>query len=99
MVEGGEFINRGYKVINFCDNYFYYVLGENAGYTYPTAEKIKEEWYPEKFSSNQPDPTPEQMKAVIGTSFAIWSDRPDAQTMEEVFAGIKGPLKAMVEKL
>lgn len=36
-----RFLDEGYSVVNVNDNYLYYVLGENAGYIYPTAEKIK----------------------------------------------------------
>jgi len=98
MAEVSTFIEKGHKLINFNDNYFYYVLGENASYLYPTAEKIAAEWHVEKFSSNQ-FMTAEQMQSVVGVSFAIWSDIPDAQTEDEVFAGIKAPLRAMAERI
>ena len=91
-------IDKGHQVINVNDNYFYYVLGENASYTYPTAEKINAEWHVEKFASHQVM-TKEQMKSVEGVMFAIWSDIPDAQTEDEVFAGIKEPLRAMADKI
>lgn len=93
-----EFLHRGHPLINFNDHYFYYVLGENASYKYPTAEHITSHWQIEKFAGDQ-SLTQEQLKSVIGTSFAIWCDLPDAQTQEEVFAGIKEPLKAMADKL
>lgn len=96
MAEPETFIEKGHKLINFCDNYFYYVLGENAGYTYPTAEKIRNEWKINRFPHNG-FLEPKEMESVIGTSFAIWCDKPDAQTEEEVFAGIKSPLKAMMD--
>ena len=98
MAEPETFIEKGYQLINFCDNYFYYVLGENAGYTYPTEEKIRAEWTINRFPHGKHLGTKE-MESVIGTSFAIWSDKPDAQTEEEVFAGIKEPLKAMMEMI
>jgi len=97
MAEVEVFIDKGFEIINFCDNYFYYVLGELASYTYPTAEKIKEEWSVNRFSGGQ-FLSDEQMKSVVGTSFAIWCDG-DLQTQEEVWDGIQAPLKAMAEKL
>jgi len=95
MAEPETFIEKGFKLINFCDNYFYYVLGENAGYTYPTEEKIRTEWTINKFPHGK-TLGEKEMASVIGTSFAIWSDKPDAQTQAEVFKGIKGPLRAMM---
>lgn len=94
-------LDKGHQVINFNDAYFYYVLGENAGYKYPTGEKIYDSWHPglfprisetEKQEYSQPYP-----KGVIGCSFAIWSDTPSAQTEEEAGAGIAEPLRAMAE--
>lgn len=42
-----------------------------------------------------PQPYPD---ALIGCSFAIWSDKPSAQTEAQVSAGIAEPLRAMAEK-
>ena len=98
MAEVATFIHKGHQLVNFNDNYFYYVLGEHASYTYPTKEKIETEWQVEKFASDQVL-TPKQMEAVMGVSFAIWCDLADAQTEDEVFEGIQQPLRAMVNKL
>lgn len=98
MAEPKTFIEKGHKLINFCDNYFYYVLGENAGYTYPTEEKIRNEWKINRFAHSGFLDSKE-MESVIGTSFAVWCDKPEAQTEEEVFTGIRGPLKAMMDVL
>lgn len=96
MADPETFIDKGFKLINFCDNFFYYVLGENAGYTYPTEEKIRDGWTIDRFPHERLL-RPQDMPAVIGTSFAIWCDKSEAQTEEEVFAGVKGPLKAMMD--
>jgi len=98
MAEVGVFLDKGYEVINYCDNFFYYVLGEAAGYTYPTADKIRTDWDVNLFPHHQ-RVGPEQKHQVVGTSFAVWCDIPGAQTEAEVFEGIKGPLKAMADKL
>ncbi|MFD1884456.1 S-layer homology domain-containing protein [Paenibacillus wenxiniae] len=96
------FIDEGFKLVNFNDAYFYYVLGENAGYTYPTGAKIYNEWHPGLFPNissavkqeyNSPYPA-----AILGASFAIWSDTPGAQTQDQVSAGVYEPLRAMAEK-
>jgi len=98
MATPEDFLEKGHKLVNFCDNFFYYVLGENAGYTYPTYEKINSEWTVKRFPHNQ-EMSEENFKNVLGTSFSIWSDKPEAQTEQEVWDGVKGPLKAMMEIL
>ena len=94
-------MDQGHELINFNDAYFYYVLGENAGYKYPTGDKIYDAWHPGLFPRvNETEkqeylaPYPPQLK---GCSFAIWSDKPEAQTEEEVSAGIQEPLMALAE--
>ncbi|WP_438433302.1 beta-N-acetylhexosaminidase [Gorillibacterium sp. sgz500922] len=95
------FLDQGHEVINVNDSFFYYVLGENAGYKYPEAERIYEAWHPGLFPKvsdaqaqeyNRPYPG-----QLVGCSFAIWCDTPSAQTEEEVAAGIREPLLAMAE--
>lgn len=103
-----EAVAAGHRIVNVNDGLFYHVLGENAGYRYPTAERIwAEDWHPgvfprlwgeggqatvaQELSAPYPD-------LLIGCSFAIWSDRPEAQTPEEVAAGIRSPLRAMAER-
>lgn len=77
------FLDEGYSVINFNDNYLYYVLGENAGYTYPTAKKIKEKWQPELFASHQLV-SPTEQQQVKGAALAVWCDKPKAKEEEEI---------------
>ncbi|GGA19587.1 beta-N-acetylhexosaminidase [Paenibacillus physcomitrellae] len=102
MATAQTFLDLGYELINYNDAYFYYVLGENAGYKYPTGDKIYEDWHPgllPKISDTEkqeyPVPYP---SSLIGCSFAIWSDTPDAQTEQQVAEGIYEPLRAMAEK-
>ncbi|KJL30524.1 Beta-N-acetylhexosaminidase precursor [Microbacterium azadirachtae] len=98
----------GHRVVNVNDALFYYVLGENAGYRYPTAERIwAADWHPGLFPAQwgpggqgavrqelvRPYPA-----LLLGVSFAVWSDRPDAQTPAEVAEGIRAPLRAMAER-
>lgn len=44
-----DILAKGHQVINYNDGYLYYVLGENAGYKYPTGEKIRTSWHPGLF--------------------------------------------------
>ncbi|OMF86664.1 glycoside hydrolase family 20 protein [Paenibacillus sp. FSL R7-0337] len=96
-----DILAKGHQVINYNDGYLYYVLGEHAGYTYPTAEKIRASWHPGLFPNRTGEAKQEYTGAypheIIGTTFSIWSDKPEAQTEAEVAAGIRGPLRAMAE--
>lgn len=82
MASVTQIIKNGHSIINFNDNYFYFVLGEAAGYEYPTPEKIND-WELNKFAQNQLL-TETEMKSVLGTYFAIWSDVPEALSELEV---------------
>ncbi|MGV9196770.1 family 20 glycosylhydrolase [Arcanobacterium canis] len=55
-------IDGGYRIINFNDSLFYYVLGENAGYLHPTAQKIWDaNWHPGLFPHLPPAAVSEEM--------------------------------------
>ncbi|OWR30417.1 hypothetical protein CDO73_10900 [Saccharibacillus sp. O23] len=101
MAAAQTFADKGHKLVNFNDAYFYYVLGEHAGYVYPTGEKIYESWHPgllPRIAEGEPQEwTQPYPPALIGCSFSVWSDKPEAQTVEEVAAGIREPLRAMAE--
>lgn len=96
------FLSKGHRVLNYNDAYFYYVLGENAGYTYPTGEKISSDWHPGLFPQRSGGVKQEYAAPyppeLIGCSFSIWSDKPDAQSEAEVADGIREPLRAMAER-
>ncbi|MUG21455.1 family 20 glycosylhydrolase [Paenibacillus macerans] len=102
MARVEAFMDKGHDLLNYNDSYFYYVLGENAGYKYPKGEKIYDSWHPGVFPRVSEAERQEYARpypdALIGCSFAIWSDKPSAQTEAEVSAGIAEPLRAMAEK-
>lgn len=97
MAPVNRFLELGYSVINFNDNYFYFVLGEAAGYTYPTTEKISQ-WEITLFPQSQ-RLSADEMEQVKGASFAIWSDQPQALTQDEVATKVNKPLEIFSEKL
>lgn len=101
-----EAFSAGHRIVNVNDAMFYYVLGENAGYTYPTSERMWDaDWHPGVFPMLHPSivdrvqivPRP-YPKELLGASFAIWSDKPDAQTCAEVADGIRSPLRGFAER-
>lgn len=98
----GAHVEAGHNVINFNDSLFYYVLGEKAGYTYPTSERIwAADWHPGVFSSrvNRPDEiSAPYTTQLLGAYFSVWSDAPEAQEQDEVAAGVAKPVSAMAER-
>jgi len=101
-----EAFDQGRRLVNVNDAMFYYVLGENAGYRYPSVERLwRAGWHPGVFPQLHPS-VPDRDQVVerpypaelLGTSFAIWCDRPDAQTPDEVAVGIRSPLRGFAER-
>lgn len=97
MADISSYLDKGYKVINHNDNYLYYVLGENANYTYPTYEKIKKTWEPSLFSSHQRIDS-EKLPQVWAVAVAIWADIPEAKAVNEIIADIFYLLSAVSQK-
>ncbi len=97
MATPETFLEKGYELVNHNDNYFYYVLGEHASYTYPTYEKITKDWTPTHFPQKQEVAT-KDLSQVFGNAVAIWSDIPDAKTAEEVNQDIFYILAALMEQ-
>lgn len=95
-----EYLKEGWKLINFNDEYLYYVLGQPNDFTYPTGRRIYEQWTPAVLRGTKPVPKslsgPEH---VPGGRFAVWCDLADAQTPAQVAAGIRMPLRATAQKL
>lgn len=90
------FTNKNYTVINFNDNYFYYVLGEAAGYMYPTYDKIMNDWEPLMYPQSQR--IKEVTKQFPGVALAVWSDIPSAQEELTVWKNVSLLLLAVSQK-
>ncbi|MEU7433239.1 glycoside hydrolase family 20 protein [Streptomyces sioyaensis] len=96
-----SFLREGRNVMNFNDEYLYYVLGEPNQFTYPTGQRIYQSWTPMVLRGTQPVAVPASMTGpgrIPGARFAIWSDRSQAQTQQQVAAGIRLPLAALAQK-
>lgn len=81
------FFEKGYEVINHNDNFFYYVLGEAASYTYPTYEKISQDFTLTTYAGNQVV-AEQYLLQTPQIALAIWSDIPQAKTQAEVIADV-----------
>ncbi|MBT3151679.1 family 20 glycosylhydrolase [Streptomyces sp. CHD11] len=93
-----EYLTEGREVINYNDEFLYYVLGEPQTFVYPTGKRIYEQWTPLVLRGTTP--VPERYDdQILGGSFAVWGDLPRSQTQDQVAAGLRMPLRATVQKL
>ncbi|MGW5006143.1 beta-N-acetylhexosaminidase [Streptomyces parvulus] len=93
-----EYLAEGRQVLNYNDEFLYYVLGEPQTFVYPTGERIYEHWTPRVIRGTTPVDA-EYDDQILGGSFAVWGDIPSAQTQAQVAEGIRLPLAATVQKL
>uniref|UniRef100_A0AAU3GVM1 Family 20 glycosylhydrolase n=1 Tax=Streptomyces sp. NBC_01401 TaxID=2903854 RepID=A0AAU3GVM1_9ACTN len=93
-----DYLAEGRKVVNLNDEFLYYVLGEPNDFTYPTGERIYKQWTPFVLRGTEPV-AKRYSKQILGGRFAVWGDFPNAQTQEQVAAGIRMPLNAVSQKL
>ncbi|MET9863649.1 glycoside hydrolase family 20 protein [Streptomyces smyrnaeus] len=95
-----EYLREGWEVVNFNDEYLYYVLGQPNNFTYPTGRRIYEDWTPAVVRGTEPVPKKWAGRDhILGGRFAVWGDLADAQTTEQVARGIRLPLAATAQKL
>ncbi|MGW0787189.1 beta-N-acetylhexosaminidase [Streptomyces sp. NPDC002911] len=93
-----DYLAEGRDVVNLNDEFLYYVLGEPNDFTYPTGERIYEQWTPLVLRGTEPVPE-RYSKQILGGRFAVWGDFPNAQTQAQVAEGIRMPLNAVSQKL
>ncbi|GGN90533.1 hypothetical protein GCM10011579_086480 [Streptomyces albiflavescens] len=93
-----EYLSAGRKLINYNDEFLYYVLGQPQTFVYPTGQRIYEQWTPLVVRGTTAVPAKYDGQ-ILGGVFAVWCDRSAAQTQDQVAAGIRMPLRAMVQKL
>ncbi|GGO83325.1 hypothetical protein GCM10012280_12050 [Wenjunlia tyrosinilytica] len=93
----GAFLREGRDLVNLNDEYLYYVLGQPNDFRYPTGERIYREWSPTVLRGTRP--VPEGPGKVLGARLAVWCDRAQAQTQDQVARGIRLPLAALAQRL
>lgn len=93
-----EYLSAGRKLVNYNDEFLYYVLGQPQTFVYPTGQRIYEQWSPLVLRGTTAVPASYDGQ-ILGGTFAVWCDFPDAQTEDQVAAGIRMPLRATVQKL
>ncbi|MEV0176741.1 glycoside hydrolase family 20 protein [Streptomyces sp. NPDC050803] len=93
-----EYLGAGRRLINYNDEFLYYVLGQPQTFVYPTGQRIYEQWTPRVVRGLQ-EVDAKYDGQILGGSFAVWCDIPESQTQDRVAAGIRMPLRATVQKL
>ncbi|MEU6125266.1 glycoside hydrolase family 20 protein [Streptomyces sp. NPDC047123] len=93
-----EYLKAGRKLLNYNDEYLYYVLGQPNTFRYPTGRRIYESWTPRVIRGSQAvDGRYDDQ--ILGGTFAVWCDLAGAQSQDQVAQGIRMPLRATVQKL
>ncbi|MES5816544.1 glycoside hydrolase family 20 protein [Streptomyces sp. RG80] len=93
-----EYLSAGRQLVNYNDLFLYYVLGEPNQFFYPTGQRIYEQWTPRVVRGTQAVAA-KYDDQIPGGYFAVWGDFPNAQTQDRIAAGIRMPLRALVQKL
>ncbi|MEU7050307.1 beta-N-acetylhexosaminidase [Streptomyces eurythermus] len=93
-----EYLGAGRRMLNYNDEFLYYVLGQPQTFVYPTGQRIYEQWNP-RVVRGTTAVSARYDGQILGGSFAVWCDFPNAQTQAQVAAGIRMPLRATVQKL
>ncbi|MGW1076669.1 beta-N-acetylhexosaminidase [Streptomyces sp. NPDC002537] len=94
----GDYLNEGRTVVNLNDEFLYYVLGEPNDFRYPTGQRIYEQWSPAVLRGTSPVRA-DSAGRVVGGRLAVWCDRADAQSPEQVASGLHLPLAAVSQRL
>lgn len=93
-----EYLSAGRTMLNYNDEFLYYVLGEPNDFAYPTGRRIYEQWTPRVLRGTTPVAATYDSR-ILGGSFSVWCDLANAQTQAQVAAGIRMPLRATSQKL
>ncbi|WP_079144120.1 beta-N-acetylhexosaminidase, partial [Streptomyces luteocolor] len=96
--EPAEYLRAGRSLVNYNDEYLYYVLGQPNTFRYPTGQRIYESWTPLVLRGTEPV-SEKYDDQILGATFAVWCDLAGSQTQEQVARGIRMPLRAMAQKV
>ncbi|NNN31619.1 family 20 glycosylhydrolase [Streptomyces sp. S3(2020)] len=93
-----EYLSAGRELVNYNDEFLYYVLGQPNNFVYPTGQRIYELWTPRVVRGTLAVPA-KYDDQILGGYFAVWCDLANSQTQDQVAAGVRMPLRALVQKL
>lgn len=93
-----EYLSAGRELVNYNDEFLYYVLGQPNNFVYPTGQRIYELWTPRVVRGTVAVPA-KYDDQILGGYFAVWCDLANSQTQDQVAAGVRMPIRALVQKL
>ncbi|WP_018350073.1 family 20 glycosylhydrolase [Longispora albida] len=85
-----QLLDRGHVIANQSWTPTYYVLGGQK----PDTQWMYETWRPGRFEDGQLVTMPSRNR---GTMLHVWCDNPDAETEDQIAAGIRYPLRALAQ--
>lgn len=96
MAPLSTFEEKGYQLINYNADYFYYVLHVEAGVKIIDPQTWYETWHPYEFSGKQ---LLENKDLLQGASYSIWCDAPEIATETEIYEHTEMPLWAIADRM
>jgi hexosaminidase len=96
-----ELLARGHRILNAGWFPTYYVEGP-LGAVRPDMRTAYESWRPNEFSGPVPQSPPEVIRRDeprnLGSELHVWNDDPEAETEDEIAAGISPRLRVLAQK-
>ncbi|WP_211216368.1 family 20 glycosylhydrolase [Longispora albida] len=86
-----QLLDRGHTIANESWTPTYYVLGGAK----PDTRWMYETWTPDRFEGGQSVATPARN---LGSLIHVWCDSPNAETEDQVAAGIRYPLRGLAQQ-
>lgn len=93
-----QHIADGFRLLNAHSRYLYHVLADPPfpWYPHPTRDKILDEWSITLFEGEKT--AIPLSPSILGAHLAVWADRPEASTEEEIERSLLEPTFALAEK-
>jgi len=93
-----QHIAEGFRLLNAHSRYLYHVLADPPfpWYPHPTRDRILDQWSVTLFEGEKAAIPPSP--SILGAHLAVWADRPQAGTEDEIERSLLGPTFALAEK-
>ncbi|TCP97434.1 hexosaminidase [Sphingomonas sp. PP-F2F-A104-K0414] len=93
-----QHITEGFRLLNAHSRYLYHVLANPPfpWYPHPTRDKMLDEWSVTLFEGEKLPIA--SSPSILGAHLAVWADRPEASSEQEIERSLLGPTFALAEK-
>ncbi len=89
---------KSYKIINFLDDYNYYIVNTGTNGAKVSAQTIYDSWTPYTQDTSGTSVSSSYRSNVLGGAYAIWCDHPSLHTEAQVKSGAIDPIRANAAK-